>query len=84
MEMLENTEVSGSVVANRLQKCVALSTIEAGLIAAVEACKELIWMKKFLGELGCSQERYCFIATVKVLFILAKVLHFMVDLNTLM
>uniref|UniRef100_A0A3Q7EBT0 Reverse transcriptase Ty1/copia-type domain-containing protein n=1 Tax=Solanum lycopersicum TaxID=4081 RepID=A0A3Q7EBT0_SOLLC len=40
----------------RLQKCVALSTTEAELIAVVEACKELLWMKRFLGELGCSQE----------------------------
>ncbi|KAH0743072.1 hypothetical protein KY290_031065 [Solanum tuberosum] len=31
---------------------------QAELIAAVEACKELIWMKRFLGELGCAQERY--------------------------
>ena len=43
---------------SRLQKCVALSTTEAELIAVVEACKELLWMKRFLGELGCAQERY--------------------------
>uniref|UniRef100_A0A3Q7IT70 Reverse transcriptase Ty1/copia-type domain-containing protein n=1 Tax=Solanum lycopersicum TaxID=4081 RepID=A0A3Q7IT70_SOLLC len=42
---------------SRLQKCVALSTTEAELIAVVEACKELFWMKIFLGELGCAQER---------------------------
>uniref|UniRef100_A0A3Q7IIL0 Reverse transcriptase Ty1/copia-type domain-containing protein n=1 Tax=Solanum lycopersicum TaxID=4081 RepID=A0A3Q7IIL0_SOLLC len=42
---------------SRLQKCVALSTTEAELIAVVEACKELLWMKRFLGELGCAQER---------------------------
>uniref|UniRef100_A0A3Q7HRN6 Reverse transcriptase Ty1/copia-type domain-containing protein n=1 Tax=Solanum lycopersicum TaxID=4081 RepID=A0A3Q7HRN6_SOLLC len=41
----------------RLQKCVALSTTEAEFIAIVETCKELIWMKRFLGELGCAQER---------------------------
>ena len=35
-----------------MQKCVALSTTEA------EASKELIWVKRFLGELGCSQKRY--------------------------
>ena len=43
---------------SRLQKCVALSTTEAEFIAATEACKELLWLKKFLRELGCSQERY--------------------------
>ncbi|PHT71831.1 hypothetical protein T459_22616 [Capsicum annuum] len=51
---------AGGVVSwqSRLQKCVALSTTEAELIAAVEACKELLWMKRFLGELGYAQERY--------------------------
>ncbi|PHT85374.1 hypothetical protein T459_07480 [Capsicum annuum] len=43
---------------SRLQKYVALSTIEAELIAAVEACKELLWMKRFMGKLGCAQERF--------------------------
>ncbi|KAM7516588.1 hypothetical protein LguiA_006171 [Lonicera macranthoides] len=43
---------------SRLQKCVALSTTEAEFIAATEACKELLWMKKFLKELGFNQERY--------------------------
>lgn len=41
-----------------MQKCVALSTTEAEFIAATEACKELIWMKKFLTELGFSQDGY--------------------------
>ena len=43
---------------SRLQKCVALSTTEAELIAVVEACKELLWMKRFLKELSFVQERY--------------------------
>ena len=33
---------------SRLQKCVALSTTEAEYIAITEACKEVLWMKKFL------------------------------------
>ncbi|PHT68791.1 hypothetical protein T459_28278 [Capsicum annuum] len=41
---------------SRLQKCVALSTIEAEFIAAIEPCKELLWKKRFLGELDCAQE----------------------------
>ncbi|GMI85509.1 cysteine-rich RLK (RECEPTOR-like protein kinase) 8 [Hibiscus trionum] len=51
---------SGGVVAwqSRLQKCVALSTIESDFIAATEACKEMLWMKKFVQELGFTQERY--------------------------
>ncbi|KAL6314361.1 hypothetical protein AAG906_021191 [Vitis piasezkii] len=38
-------------------KCVALSTTEAEYIAA-EACKELLWMKCFMQELGFKQQRY--------------------------
>jgi len=33
---------------SRLQRCEALSTIEAEFIAITEACKELLWLKKFL------------------------------------
>lgn len=43
---------------SRLQKCVALSTTEAEFIAATEACKELLWMKSYLEELGFKQDRY--------------------------
>jgi len=40
---------------SRLQKCVALSTSEAKFINTTEACKELLWMKKFVQELGFQQ-----------------------------
>lgn len=43
---------------SRLQKCVALSTTEAEYIAITEGCKEMMWMKKFLQELGQNQESY--------------------------
>ena len=51
---------AGGAVAwqSRLQKCVALSTTEAEFIAITKACKELLWLKKFLQELGLKQERY--------------------------
>ena len=51
---------AGGAVAwqSRLQKCVALSTTEAKFIAITEACKEVLWLKKFLEELGLKQERY--------------------------
>ena len=42
---------------SKLQKCVALSTIEAEYIAIIEASKELLWMKKFLQELGLQQKK---------------------------
>ncbi|GKF46467.1 hypothetical protein Tco_0136269, partial [Tanacetum coccineum] len=43
---------------SRLQKCVTLSTTEVEYVAATEACKELLWLKKFLQELGFKQQRY--------------------------
>ena len=51
---------TGGAVAwqSRLQKCVALSTTETEFIAATEACKELLWMKNFLLELGFKQGCY--------------------------
>jgi len=41
-----------------LQKCIALSTNEVEFIVIIEACKELLWMKKFMQELGFQQQRY--------------------------
>ena len=51
---------SGGAVSwqSRLQKCVALSTTEAEYVAATKACKELLWLKRFMEELGFRQERY--------------------------
>ena len=43
---------------SKLQKCVSLSTTEAEYIAATEACKELLWLKWFLQELGLKQSDY--------------------------
>ena len=43
---------------SKLQKCVALSTIEAESISATKACKEMLWLKIFLKELGLKQRKY--------------------------
>ncbi|RDX88355.1 hypothetical protein CR513_30067, partial [Mucuna pruriens] len=37
---------------SKMQKCVALSTIEVELVAITKAFKELLWVKKFLQELS--------------------------------
>lgn len=51
---------AGGVISwqSRLQKCIALSTTEAEFIAITEGCKEIMWMKKLLQELGQNQESY--------------------------
>ena len=43
---------------SRLHKCVSTSTTEAEYIAAVDAGKDVLWMKNFLQELGMKQEKY--------------------------
>lgn len=54
------TTFTGGAVSwqSKLQKCVALSTTEAEYIAATEACKEMLWMKNLLLQLGIDQESY--------------------------
>ena len=37
---------------------VPLSTTEAEYMAVVEAGKEVLWIKDFIGELGIRQEEY--------------------------
>ncbi|GKB66448.1 retrovirus-related pol polyprotein from transposon TNT 1-94 [Tanacetum coccineum] len=49
--------VGGTAVSwmSRIQKCVAMSTIEAEYMAIAEAGKELVWLKNFLKELDRAQ-----------------------------
>jgi len=42
----------------KLQKCVTLSTIEVEYVVVVESWKEMLWMKRFLQELGLKQKEY--------------------------
>jgi hypothetical protein len=47
---------------SKLQNVVSLSTIEAEYVAATEASKEIIWLQRFMEELGKKQENsrlYC-------------------------
>jgi hypothetical protein len=44
---------SGAVSwSSKHQSLIALSTTEAEHIAVVEAAKEILWMRQFMGELG--------------------------------
>ena len=51
---------SGGAVSwqSKVQKCVVLSTTEAEYIAATEACKNILWLKRFLLELGHAQQEF--------------------------
>jgi hypothetical protein len=46
--------VGGTIVSwiSKLQKVVSLSTIEAEYVVATEASKEMIWLQRFMEELG--------------------------------
>ena len=46
--------VGGTAVSwvSKIQSVVALSTAEAEYVAATEASKEMIWLQRFMGELG--------------------------------
>jgi len=50
--------VGGTTVSwvSKIQSVVALSTIEAEYVTATEASKEMIWLQRFLDELGKKQE----------------------------
>ena len=61
---------------SRLQKCIALLTIEVEYIVIIEASKELLWMKKFLQELGLQQERYLLYCDSQSVIHLSKNLTF--------
>jgi hypothetical protein len=56
--------IGGTIVSwiSKLQKVVALSKTEAEYVAATEASKEMIWLQRFMEELGKKQENnklYC-------------------------
>ena len=56
--------VGGTAVSwiSRLQRVVALSIIEAKYVSLTEASKEMIWLQRFMEELGKKQESsrlYC-------------------------
>jgi len=57
---------------SKLQKCVALSTTEVEYIAIAEAFKEMLWMKKFLNELGHDQDNYVVNCDNQIVINLAK------------
>ncbi len=56
--------IGGTIVSwiSRLQRVVALSTVEVEYVALTEASKEMIWLQRFMEELGKKQESsrlYC-------------------------
>ena len=57
---------------------------ETKFIAITEACKELLWLKKFLQELGFRQDNYSLFVDNQVLSILVRIQLFILDPNILM
>jgi len=55
-----------------LQKYIELSTLESEFIDVTEACKELIWLKKFLQKLGFVEDKYVLFADSKSVLHLGK------------
>ena len=56
--------VGGTTISwiSKLQKVVSLSTIEEEYVFAIEASKEMIWLQRFMEELGKKQDNsmlYC-------------------------
>eukprot|EP00253_Pinus_taeda_P008847 PITA_08847 len=51
--------VGGTVVSwiSKIESVVALSTTEAEYVAATEASKEMIWLQRFMGELGKEHDK---------------------------
>ncbi|KAE8733177.1 hypothetical protein F3Y22_tig00001478pilonHSYRG00298 [Hibiscus syriacus] len=55
MQKVNYSSVVGSLM---YVMCVALSTTKSEFIVATKVCKEMLWMKKFVHELGFTQEMY--------------------------
>ncbi|GJV84977.1 retrovirus-related pol polyprotein from transposon TNT 1-94 [Tanacetum coccineum] len=70
--------VGGTVVSwmSRIQKCVAMSTIEAEYMAITEAGKESVWLKNFLEELYRAQTEYVLFCDNQIAIHLEKNLVF--------
>jgi len=66
---------------SKLQNIVALSTTEAKHFGAIEASKGMIWLQRFMDELGKKQVMGKLLVTTRVLFILQRNQHFIPRLN---
>ena len=66
--------VGGTIVSwiSKLQQVVTLSTIEAEYVAAIEASKGVIWLQRFMEELGKKQENSRLYSDIQSAINLAK------------
>ena len=58
---------------SKLQKVVSLSTTKAKYVATTEASKEMIWLQRFMEELGKKQENSRLYCDMRVKFILQRI-----------
>ena len=61
---------------SKIQSVVALSTIEAEYVAATEASKEMIWLQRFMDELGKKHDMGTLYSDIQSAIHLAKNLAF--------
>ena len=69
---------------SKLQKCVVLFTIEAKYTALTKGCKEALWMRKFLEELGLQQKKYVVLMIARVSFTSLRIRRSIQDRSILM
>ena len=66
---------------SKLQKVVALATMEAEYVATTEASKEMIWLQRFMEDWVRSRRIAGCTVTIKVIFILQRNQPFIRRLN---
>jgi hypothetical protein len=66
--------IGGTIVSwiSKLQKVVALSTTEVEYVSATKASKEMIWLQRFMEELGKNRRTAGCTVTVRVPFTLQR------------
>ena len=67
---------------SKIQSVVAISTTKAEYVAATEASKEMIWLQRFMDELGKKHDMGTLYSDIQSVFILQGTQNFIQGLNT--
>ena len=76
--------VGGIVVGwvSKIQSVVSLSTTEAECVVSIEASKEIIWLQRFMDELGKKHDMGMLYSDSQSSIHLSKIQHLIPGLNT--